>query len=247
MSHIGKVRKSNQDAIYLNSRENLFIVADGIGGHRGGDTASKMAISLIPEKFLSQNLNNDNIPEHLLAAIDHAHRCIKEKAGQKELSDMGTTAVVAYYFNKKLYLANVGDSRCYLVQGHDIFQLTRDHSLIQEKLNLGIYTREQAAKDPARSVLVKSLGHNQECGTDLFLYRPTPGDLMLLCSDGLYGDINEDEMVSIIHTHLPKKGAPTKSCLEKAVKNLIDLANERGGTDNASLIISSIAHKDQVH
>ena len=239
MTHIGRRRKSNQDAIYLNSKDHFYIVADGVGGHNGGDVASSMAINLIPEYFLRQEITEESIKLHMEEAIKYANKSIlNESLKRSKLRGMGTTVVSMYFFKNTLYITNVGDSRSYLVHSDQLYQLTQDHSLIQEKINLGLYTREQAMRDPMKNVLVRTVGHEETAKVDIFSYKVSQNDRFLLCSDGLHGKVSDRDMLALIQKHLPSNEKCNKKHLQNAVQALVDQANENGGSDNISAILS---------
>ena len=191
LTDIGMVRSSNQDAIYLNRELNLFVVADGMGGHKGGDIASAIAVKCIPE-YVQQHI--EQTPREVLNnSIDFANRAILKKGKDDELLEgMGTTSVVCYFKGDTLYVGNVGDSRAYLINKSNLFQLSIDHSLVQEKLNMslladiGDYTRESAENDPQKNVIVRTLGFEEEVSVDVFDYKVNRNDIILTCSDGLH-------------------------------------------------------------
>ena len=160
---IGCVRKSNQDAIHIDESLKLFLVADGMGGHQGGDIASAMAVEKIPQSFRSQD-ESSCVESKIKASINAANLAIIERGSLDEkLKGMGTTSVLAHFHETHMFIGNVGDSRCYLINNGNIFQLTSDHSLVQEKLNLSLlsgiynYDREQAKNDPQGNVITRTL------------------------------------------------------------------------------------------
>jgi protein phosphatase len=229
-------RKTNQDAIYLNPEKNVFIVADGMGGHNGGDIASKMAVKYVPE-FLLAHYAED--PLHTLReAVLSANLQIK-KRGETDpnLAGMGTTVVGFLFKGPNLYIANVGDSRAYLVHQRNLYQLTRDHSLVQEKLNLGIYDREQAADDPHKNVLVRTVGFEAEVEVDIFTYKVHRGDIFLCCSDGLHGKVSDADILHLIASQIPNPQQATQAQVDNVVQLLVAQANANGGTDNISTIL----------
>lgn len=234
---IGQKRKTNQDSIYLNKGKGLFIVADGMGGHKGGDIASALAVKVIPEYCFS---HFEQKPGPLLAdAIQYANRKIKEKSNHdSKLEGMGTTVVGLLIKKDSLYIANVGDSRAYLIVDGKIYQLSRDHSLVQEKLNMGIYGRDQAHRDPQKNVLVRTVGFDDQCGPDIFAYRYAKGDIFLICSDGLHGKVSDEDMLQIVNYYLPDPKQCSQSNVDLATKALIDQANRNGGNDNISVILT---------
>lgn len=233
---IGQKRKTNQDAIYLNPEKNVFIVADGMGGHNGGDIASAMAVKHIPE-YILQHLDQES-PQLLTHAIRNAGQKIRLHGLESpKLQGMGTTAVMIMFKGHQLFIANVGDSRAYLHSRHGLFQLTRDHSMIQEKLNMGIYNRAQAAADPHKNVLVRTVGLEDNVEVDIFTYKVCKNDLFLLCSDGLHGKVSERDMTYILEHTIPSTGNVTVDHLKAATQRLIDQANQNGGQDNISVIL----------
>lgn len=233
---IGMKRKTNQDAIYLNKEKRFFIVADGMGGHKGGDIASAMAVKHIPEYILkNQKLNpGDNLEGGILYAND----LIKTTGlSDSRLVGMGTT-VVGFYIHKGIaYFCNVGDSRGYLIQNKMLYQVTKDHSLVQEKLNVGIYDRINAKKDPNKNVLVRTVGFEDDVEVDIFTYKVCRNDLFLFCSDGLSGKVNDEDIIYIINKFIPNPSTATDSDINECVKQLIANANKNGGQDNISVIL----------
>lgn len=236
LTHIGMVRKSNQDAIYLNPRKHLYIVADGMGGHNGGDIASAMAVKYIPEYLLSHIHQADPIVV-VKSSLQYANKAIREKSMSSELlKGMGTTAVMIYFHQGLAYIANVGDSRAYLIQKNNVYQLTRDHSLVQEKLNIGLYNREQAMGDEMKNILVRTVGYEDVVEVDVFTYRVTKNDLFILCSDGLHGKVCDADLVHMANSILPDVSKSTYSDINYLANKLVDLANSNGGQDNISII-----------
>tara|TARA_R110002072_G_scaffold276051_1_gene437567 strand:- start:324814 stop:325557 length:744 start_codon:yes stop_codon:yes gene_type:complete len=233
---IGMKRKTNQDSIYLNTKKHIYVVADGMGGHNGGDIASKMAVTHIPEYFLG-HLNDDPI-ETSRSAIQFANSEIKKRGEKDEnLVGMGTTAVSFLFKGPNLYLGNVGDSRAYLVYKQKLFQMSRDHSLVQEKLNLGLYNREQAADDPQKNVLVRTVGFDEEVEVDVFSFKVHRNDIFLSCSDGLHGKVSDPDILHIINKFIPEPANATQQDVDDCCKFLVNQANQNGGNDNISVII----------
>ncbi|MGB0452818.1 MAG: Stp1/IreP family PP2C-type Ser/Thr phosphatase [Bacteriovoracaceae bacterium] len=233
---IGRKRKTNQDAIYLNPEKKLFVVADGMGGHNGGDIASAMAVKYIPSSLLSKS--SINPIEGSVNSVLEANRLIKEK-GQTDakLSGMGTTVVSLFFHKGIAYITNVGDSRAYLVHDHMLYQMTRDHSLVQEKLNVGIYSRTEAKNDPNKNVLVRTVGFDDDVEIDVFTYKVCRNDIFLTCSDGLSSKVSDEDIIYIVNKMLPDPSTATQKDIDATVKRLVDLANENGGQDNISVIL----------
>ncbi len=235
ISDIGRVRATNQDAIYLDKKKNIFLVADGMGGHSGGEIASTMAIKHISEFFKSKESHNKDVTT---TAIDNANLKIKEFAdNDKTLKGMGTTIVSLTFCEKEAIIGCVGDSRVYLLNNDQLFQLTKDHSMVQEKLNLGRYNREEAAKDPHKNVLSRTVGYEEGILIDSFSYEYKKGDLFLLCSDGLHGKVSDEDILYILKQ--ANENLDDVLIREK-VQELITQAYKNGGQDNISVILVKI-------
>lgn len=235
-SDIGRKRNSNQDSYYLDIDKKLFIVADGMGGHNGGDIASQMAIKIFPN-YLTKNRESD--PHELITkSFVEANHLIKNYGEtHPELVGMGTTIVSLYFRGHSIYIGNVGDSRAYLINNKMIYQLTRDHSLVQEKLNYGMYNREQAAMDPQKNILARTIGFEDEVNVDVFTYKVVRNDIFLCCSDGLHGKVSDEDIIYIINKFIPDPASATQEVAESAIQALIDQANENGGQDNITAIL----------
>lgn len=233
---IGRVRRTNQDAIYLNVDKRLFIVADGMGGHNGGDIASAMAVKYIPEYFL-ENKNLEPLAVCKKSVL-FANKKIKLMGEDNPLlKGMGTTVSSCFFFDKYAYITNVGDSRTYLVNNNRLYQMTRDHSLVQEKLNMGIYTREQAKEDPQKNILIRTVGFEDPVDVDVYTYNVSKNDIFLSCSDGLYGKVSDQDIIYLINKYIPDPSKATFESLNKTVQTLVELANANGGNDNISVIL----------
>lgn len=233
---IGRKRKTNQDSFHLSLEKKLFVVADGMGGHNGGDIASQMAVKILPE-YVAKNAEMD--PVNLLTgSIKESNRSIKHFGEtHPELVGMGTTIVSFLFRGQNLYIGNVGDSRAYLINHKKIYQLSRDHSLVQEKLNYGVYDREQAALDPQKNVLVRTVGFEDDVEVDVFIYKVNKNDIFLICSDGLHGKVSDEDILYLVNKFIPDPGVATQAAADKVIKALIDQANENGGQDNITAIL----------
>ena len=221
----------------MDHKHHFFAVADGMGGHSGGDIASQMSVKIMPEFFEN---NSQLEPQSLLKSmiIEINREIIKTAEQRPDLKGMGTTVSAIYFHGQNLFIGNVGDSRVYMVNNNNIYQMTRDHSLVQEKLNHNYYTREQAAKDPDKNVLVRSVGIDPELLVDVFNYRISKNDIFIVCSDGLHGKVSDADILYIIQQTILDPASCTKELVEKAVSELINRANENGGQDNISVIIA---------
>jgi PPM family protein phosphatase len=238
ITDIGQKRSSNQDSIYLDNDLNLYIVADGMGGHQGGDIASQMVIEVYPKVF-KENFEKIKDPDKLL---EHCSKVVNEKIFARaqmdsQLQGMGTTLVVLYFHSNKLYINNIGDSRAYLINQKHLFQLTRDHSLVQEKIKMGIYNRENALKDKMKNVLTRAVGFEDFVESDTFEYEVNKSDLFFICSDGLHGKVHEKDILEIITKKYKDVSHLTQEKLDNMTKDLINKANANGGNDNISVIV----------
>lgn len=235
-SDIGRKRKTNQDSICMDPDRHFYAVADGMGGHNGGDIASQLSVKVMPEYHKT---HKDVDPQVLMKEmIVEVNKAILRKAEENpELQGMGTTVSAIHVNGPQLVIGNVGDSRVYMVSNHHIFQMTRDHSFVQEKLNMGIYTREEAVKDPQKNVLVRSVGFETDLQVDVFNYRICKNDIFLICSDGLHGKVSDGDILHIIQKNITDPARCQHSDVEAAVKELIQQANDNGGQDNISVIL----------
>jgi protein phosphatase len=237
---IGRKRKSNQDSYFMSMEQKLFIVADGMGGHNGGDIASQMAIEIMPDILKNKlpKLSNINPLTALEESISETNIALKSYSDAHiELAGMGTTFVNFLFKGANAYIGNVGDSRAYLVSNKKIFQLSRDHSMVQEKLNMGIYNREQAALDPQKNILIRTVGFDSSVEVDVFTYKVIKNDIFLCCSDGVHGKVSDEDIIFLINKHIPDPSIATQEMADQVINSLIDLANENGGQDNSTAIL----------
>lgn len=234
---IGRKRKTNQDSICLDHNHQFFAVADGMGGHNGGDVASQLSVKVMPDYFIK---NKSQDPQILMKdMIQEVNRSILTKAQQTpELQGMGTTVCAIHFAGPTLVIGNVGDSRAYMVNNNHIYQMTRDHSFVQEKLNMGIYSREEAVQDPQKNVLVRSVGFEADLLVDVFHYRICKNDIFLICSDGLHGKVSDGDILHIVQRNIADPSKCQLADVERAVNELIKQANENGGQDNISVILA---------
>lgn len=241
ITDVGLKRGHNEDNYLINEELSLFVVADGMGGHAGGEYASAIAVNTVEEIVTSMNTDLDDpadtddpveITRHKLShAIRLAGRRIYEKAReQPEYHGMGTTAVVLLVDRGNAYVAHVGDSRLYMVREGAIEQVTEDHSLIAEKIRHGLLTPEEAKNHRMRNVITRSLGYQEDVEVDLQVRAVRRGDQYLLCSDGLSGLVEDEEMQELVTQFGP----------QEAARRLTELACERGGEDNITTIIARV-------
>ncbi len=243
LSDIGRRRTLNQDYAGSFPDSRLFIVADGMGGHRGGEVASQMAVQLISSTFQNERSTHPGRTpaEYLTAATLAANAAILERAKkEQELEGMGTTATSLCFHNGEAWVGHVGDSRCYLIRAEGIWQLTRDHSLVQEKLRAGMITRAQLKTDRMKNVITRSVGFDMNFGIDVYVYTPKPNDVFLMCSDGLSGPVEDPELHQIVAQHcfnISRSPDEREASLTVCVEKLVQLANDRGGDDNITVLL----------
>lgn len=245
---VGLLRDLNEDSIdYLDFASDsrfshlsggLLIVADGMGGHNAGEIASRLCTEIFRRKCIDGLLECDGklhadsryIRSLLERAAEASNAAIFEKARDAEsLHGMGSTLSAAIILEQDLYVVNIGDSRCYIVNGRETIQITRDHSYVQEMLEVGLITTEEARSHPQKNVITRSVGAFPEVQCDLYQYKLYDGDVVLFCSDGLCG-IVDDQTIS--------RAVLSATDLEQACISLIELANSAGGPDNISVIIA---------
>ena len=231
-SDVGKKRQLNQDVVYsselpVGNLPNLFIIADGMGGHKAGDYASRYAVDTIEKETLESLEEN---PEIILQkAISKANKDIRELSHQNpDMEGMGTTIVAATIYGKYMKVANVGDSRLYIINGKKIKQITRDHSLVEEMVRIGELDRISARNHPNKNIITRAVGVTASVVADFFDVELNEGDVILMCSDGL-SNMLEDEEIRMI-------ACAQRDIIEKA-EALVRAANNNGGKDNISLII----------
>lgn len=232
LSDIGCARETNEDALSVLPEQQIFVLADGMGGHNAGEIASQMACRLIP-RFLQEKSTEAGDPRQILEdCIQQTHRAIyQESESNTEYKGMGTTVEVAWLKGRSLFWAHVGDSRIYLFRKDQLTQLTEDHSLVNDYLKKGIMTEEQARNTPMRNVILQAVGAADKIKVQTGCVDWESGDIFLLCSDGL-SDIVEDEEIKMILS-----GA---SDPESCARNLIERAKNLGAPDNVSVVLLGV-------
>lgn len=229
-SDVGNVRKINEDyAIYSKEEEYvLYIVADGMGGHNAGEVASKMASEKVKE-FIDNELGLDEDKYVLENAIKYANKEVYNYSLQNDsLKGMGTTLVVCLETKVGLKVANVGDSCCFGIKDNKFIKITKDHSLVQELLDSGTITEEEAKNHCRRNVITRAVGTREKVNVDIFEVNKMDFDYFLMCSDGLSNDLSTKDIGEILNQ---------EKCLDKACNNLISLAKAKGGRDNITVIL----------
>ena len=231
MTDVGRKREINQDYVHINNSPigklpNLFVVADGMGGHKAGDFASKYTVEVLEEVIRQSPAEHPR--EILQEGAQEANDKLIEAAGRDiKLEGMGTTLVAATVIDHTLYFLNVGDSRLYLIN-KEIRQLSKDHSLVEEMVRLGGIKEEEAKHHPDKNIITRAIGVNKKLEADFYEYILNKGDVILMCTDGLSNMVENDEIFSIV------KGARD---VVEAVEQLVERANEHGGRDNIGVVI----------
>jgi len=242
ISDVGRKRSANEDSYFADGDLNLFVVADGMGGHAAGEVASKIAVESIQD-FVRFTNNDKDITwpyefdeslsmagNRLKTAIQSAHAKVLEATSQKkEFQGMATTVVAILVNDEKAQVAHVGDSRAYMVREDRLIQLTSDHSWVNEQLRTGAITSQQARNHPYRNIVTRALGGPNPVDVDVNEEPLQDGDIILLCSDGLNTMITDEDILNII--------ARNKEDIEAACQELIQTANQNGGEDNVTSIL----------
>jgi protein phosphatase len=237
---VGQRRDHNEDAFLVDEALGLFIVADGMGGHAGGGTASRLAVETIqgsvkdararePDLFgTPAGVEESPLPDVLREAVEAACLKIFETAqGSPELAGMGTTVTATLVDGRMAFIAHVGDSRCYLLRGGRIYQVSEDHSLVNEQLKAGAISPDEAKHSRFKNIITRSVGFEQQVQIDLMGVELEADDVLLVCCDGLSNLVDDAEILHVVE----------EAKLEETPHRLIDLANERGGDDNITVVV----------
>ena len=233
ITDVGKVRKMNQNYVFATDEPqgtlpNLLVVADGMGGHKAGDFASKFTVETLKEEI--KHSLKEGPKEVLLDAVQVVNKKLIETAEKDiKLDGMGTTLVAATVIDHTLHFINVGDSRLYLIN-QEVKQISRDHSLVEEMLRLGGISEEEAKHHPDKNIITRAIGVKEDVEADYYEYALKKGDVILMCTDGLCNMVNEDEIFTIIKS--------ARDIVE-AGQLLINRANENGGKDNIGVVLAT--------
>lgn len=235
LTHPGQIRGENEDCIMARSELGLAVLADGMGGHQAGEVASRMAVDIITAYFADAprgRLSRKSAvkPQALVDAIRKANAAVYEAAqARPDYRGMGSTVVVAMFAGNRLCVGHVGDSRLYRFRNGALEQLTKDHSVVQELINRGLYTPEEARQSTAKNLVTRALGVEPVIEPDTASTAVNPGDIFLLCSDGLTDVVSDEQIAEILRNH--------GSNVDRATKQLVDRANAQGGPDNISVVL----------
>jgi protein phosphatase len=236
---VGMKREHNEDSFLVNEDLGLFVVCDGMGGHAGGETASRLAVQTIEREMLSARLRADDpfrsaaaladspLAGLLREAVEGACAAVfRTSRANPELSGMGTTCISLLVKEGQALIGHVGDSRAYLVRQGDVYQLSEDHSLVNEQVRAGLLTADEAKHSRLKNIITRSVGFEEDVLVDVIGVETRPGDKFLLCSDGLSNLMENEEI----------RDALLASDLEEVPHQLIQLANSRGGDDNITVV-----------
>lgn len=242
ITDLGRKRQNNEDNYLINDDLHLYVVADGMGGHAGGEFASQIAVNTVEEVFFNFDAafapiegivseHEDLVREKLEFAIRLAGRRIYEKAlDEPEFRGMGTTALAIYMKQNQMFISHVGDSRGYRIRNGSVEQLTEDHSLVNEQIKAGLITPEHAKTHRLKNIITRSLGYQEEVEVDTRIEYLEEGDVFLLCSDGLSNLIEELEIYDVV----------SQCHLQEAAIRMVEIANNRGGDDNITLVLAKV-------
>lgn len=234
ITDIGERRRINQDYVFCSENAigklpNLFIVADGMGGHNAGDYASRFCVEFFKQKI--EDSDNPSTITSIEEALRETNDALRDKAQeQAELEGMGTTFVVATIFDKVMYVANIGDSRLYVI-GKEMKQITEDHSLVEAMVKTGELDRNEARVHPNKNIITRALGANTAVEPDFFEVNLEDGDTVLMCSDGLTNMLEDETIEQIIREN---------DDLQTAAATLVKQANQNGGKDNIAIVVIKV-------
>jgi len=235
LTDVGRRRENNQDRLLLDAEHGVYAVADGMGGHAAGEVASRIAIEALSEAVDGERLGGDSAgadetARRLEGALLEGNRRICESVVTRgEWRGMGTTIVALVALPESVVIGHVGDSRAYVLRESKLVRLTQDHSWVCEQVRLGLLTDEEAKRHPMRNIITRALGNREDLEVDTTEEPVLPGDVFLLCSDGLNSMLSDEEIRGILARH---RGDPEKAC-----RVLVDAANEQGGEDNVTVIV----------
>lgn len=235
VSDKGNKRDSNQDSYLVNENLGLFVVADGMGGHSGGEVASSLAVQTCESELKVLKSTDLPVRELMQKIFERASIRIFDKAAieSPELMGMGTTMVSCYVDKDRIYISNVGDSRCYMFDGSNLWQLTEDHSLLNEQIRTGLLKPEQAANFTGRNVITRSVGYERVVHPDILDRELKAGETYLMCSDGLSGLVPDHKILECFKS----------KALNEVALALVNLALAHGGDDNVTVLILHFPEK----
>lgn len=230
LTDVGNYRSLNEDYLdyFITDDYSAFVIADGMGGHNAGEVASKMAVDNIL-KFIKENIDKYPMSEIIIEAFKKANNIIYEYSCKNvTMNGMGTTVAACLIANNLIHIANVGDSSCFFIDDSGIRKITKDHSLVQQLLDEGSITEEQAMHHPNKNIITRAVGTSKDLEVDLYDLSNNKYKYIVLCTDGLSNEVEKEEIYKIV---------ASSQDVNEACKELINLAKERGGKDNISVLI----------
>ncbi len=235
LSDVGLIRQHNEDSIACDMKTGLLILADGMGGCNGGEVASSLAVGLIINKLKeATELPAEELSEHLWRAVAGANLAIYQTAERfNQYEGMGTTLIAAHFYENHVCIAHIGDSRLYRLRDRQLVQMTVDHTVLQEQVDQGLMTAEQARVSFGRGLITRALGVDPEVDIDIIEDEVLPQDTYLLCSDGLFDMVEDTEICDILNI--------SRDRLDQAAQALVDRANQHGGYDNISVVLARVS------
>lgn len=236
----GRLRSNNEDACFVLQRDRVYVVADGVGGGNAGEIASRTAVSQIVNYIVDhpipEKTDKYGVVQYFQDCLDHANQRIFELASKYEENyGMATTVVMVYVDRGKAYIANVGDSRAYLFRGEQLLQLTEDHTFVNTLVKAGLLSKEDAENDERKNMITRALGAEPEVEPDFFQVEIAAGDIIVICTDGLYDEVNIPEMTALLKQ---------ETAMRELSDELVALANRNGGHDNITVICLRVTEED---
>jgi len=227
----GMMRKDNEDSVFVFPDKQVYMVADGVGGQSSGELASRMTVGYMAQFVAIHPIPDEGeyaLRKYFTELFDGANQLVYDKATSEPGNiGMATTAVLCYLKEDLAYFVNVGDSRAYIVRDDNIYQITEDHSYVQTMYREGLFTKEEAEKRPDKNMITRAIGGDRFIYPDFFTAKIYPGDTIIMCTDGLYGEVSEEQIVNT---------ALSTRTMHKLASTLVDMANEHGGGDNISVV-----------
>ena len=232
----GRLRNGNEDALFVLPEQQLYVVADGVGGHNSGELASRMVAGYIAQYAalnpVSSVDSSRGLKRYFKTCFEGANELVYRKAcSERSNLGMATTCVLCYLRDDSAYVVNVGDSRAYLIRDSVLRQITQDHTKVQAMLSEGIISGVEALSHPDRNMITKAIGGEETVEPDFFHFEIFPGDIILLCTDGLYGEMSSERLLEIVESG---------DSMHRVANNLVDEANRKGGRDNISVVCIKI-------
>lgn len=236
----GKKRCNNEDACYVMPQKNLYIVADGVGGSNAGEVASRLAVTETANYFLDNQTDNfasdDDVREFFEKCVEHVNEVICEKSKiTSENKGMATTLIIAFAYKNNMYIANIGDSRAYLCNEGTITQVTEDHTYVNGLVKAGLISKKEAEHHEDKNMITRAVGTGEGVEADMFKVEIKTGDILLICTDGLYGEVDDRTIIQILEQDKE---------MSDVAKDLVNQANENGGRDNITVVCIKIMEED---